>query len=203
MTTLAPESKAPSPLHKAIARHALSVFGGKPLVQAYHHDEIQTLSIDLLEVDDSPDDGLVSYSTLGLFEAELRHDDGQAMQTRIELCAEMPDDLDLWGNVLATAAFTLLRGGQAAIPGSVLPGCVAEYYPDTTVPHLYLCVPYSWHGGEFPRFEQDGVLVNWLQAVPISEAELALVERQGHEALEDALLEHEPDIYDLERDSVC
>ncbi|KAK50630.1 hypothetical protein L576_0805, partial [Bordetella bronchiseptica OSU054] len=41
MTTLAPESKAsaqPSPRHKAVARHALKVFGGTPVVHAYRHD---------------------------------------------------------------------------------------------------------------------------------------------------------------------
>jgi len=199
---LAPESKTPSPQHKAVARHALAVFGGTPVVHAYHHDQIETLSIDMLEVDDSPEDGLVSYSTLGLFAVALRHDDGLPMETRVELCAEVPDDLDQWGTVMATAAFGLMRDERAAIPGRVLPGCVSEYYPDTTVPHLYLCVPYSWQDGRFPRLELDGMMVNWLQAVPISEAERAFIESEGHEAFEDLLLDQSPDLYDLLRESL-
>ncbi|MFJ0824774.1 suppressor of fused domain protein [Bordetella bronchiseptica] len=205
MTTLAPESKAsaqPSPRHKAVARHALKVFGGTPVVHAYRHDQIDTLSIDMLAVDDSPDDGLVSYSTLGLFDLELRHDDGQPMATRVELCADMPEDLQSWANVLATAAFGLMRSGQAVMPGSVLPDCVAEYYPDATVPHLYLCVPFSWQDGEFPRCDADGLLVNWLQAVPISETERQFIETAGLDAFEDELLEADPDIYDLSRPAV-
>lgn len=201
MTTLAP--KSPSPLHKAVARHALEIFGGDPVVHAYHHDEIEDLSVDMLEVDDSPDEGLISYSTLGVFAAELVHDDGGPMETRVELCSEMPDDVELWGNVMATAAFTLIRGGHAVIPGSVLAHCVAEYYAETTVPHLYLCVPYSWEDGNFPRLEIDGVVVNWLQAVPISDAERVFIEVSGHEKFEDELLKREPDIYDLERSSIC
>src|SRR3546814_10817485 len=102
------------------------------------------MSIDILEVDDSPDDGLVSYSTLGLFEVELRHDDGDALATRVELCAEAPQEQDLWGNILSAAAFGLMRGGAAVMPVSVLPGCVGEYYPEASVTHLYLCVPLSW-----------------------------------------------------------
>lgn len=184
-----------------MARHALAVFEGTPVVHAYHHDEID-MSIDILAVDDSPDDGLVSYSTLGLFEAELRHDDGEPLETRVELCAEAPQEQDLWGNILSTAAFGLMRDGAAVMPGSALPGCVGEYYPEASVPHLYLCVPFSWQDGEFRRLELDGQVVNWLQGFPISDAELAYLEEQGAEAFEDLLLEHDPDLYDLERDSV-
>jgi len=191
-----------SPQRKAVARHALAVFDGTPVVHAYHHDDID-LSIDILEVDDSPDDGLISYSTLGLFEAELRHDDGTSLATRVELCTEAPQDQDLWGNILSTAAFGLMRGGQAVMPGSALPDCVGEYYPDSRVPHLYLSVPFSWQDGEFRRLELDGqVIVNWLQGFPISDAELEYLQAHGPDAFEDLLLEHDPDLYDLDRDSV-
>jgi len=200
---LAPESRTPTPRHKAVARHALAVFGGTPVVHAYHHDRIETLSIDILEVDDSPEDGLVSYSTLGLFDAELLHDDGKPMDTRVELCADMPEDLEEWGAVMATAAFGVMRQGHAAIPGRVLEDCVSEYYPDTTVPHLYLCVPYSWREGSFPGLELDGgATVHWLQAVPISDRERDYIESAGHEAFEDALVDADPDIYDLQRESL-
>ena len=170
-------------------------------MQAYHHDEI-ALSIDILEVDDSPDDGLVSYSTLGLFQIELRHDDGQPMATAVELCAEAPQDQDQWDSILGTAAFTLMRGGQAVAPGSVLTDCIGEYYPDSTVPHLYLCVPFSWQDGEFARLELDGRVINWLQGIPIGDAELQYLEAHGAEAFEDLLLEQDPDLYDLERELV-
>ncbi|WP_459616212.1 suppressor of fused domain protein [Bordetella sp. 2513F-2] len=204
MTTSAPDNRPstpPSPQRKVVARHALSVFGGKPVVHAWHHDTLD-LSIDILEVDDSPDDGLVSYSTLGLFELDLRHDDGSPMNTQIELCAEAPQDQEEWAGILSAAAFSLMRSGQAVRPGSVLTDCVAEYYPDTTVPHLYLCVPFSWNEAEFPRLEFDETLVNWLQVIPISDAERAFVEQEGAEAFEDALLEQDPDIYALDRDSL-
>ncbi|WP_231852649.1 suppressor of fused domain protein [Bordetella petrii] len=190
-----------SPQRKAVARHALAVFEGTPVVHAYRHDEID-LSIDILVVDDSPDDGLVSYSTVGLFETELRHGDGKPLPMRIELCAEAPQEQEFWGNILSTAAFGLMRDGHAALPGSALPDCVGEYYPDATVPHLYLCVPFSWQDGEFRRLELGGQIINWLQAFPISDAELAYLKTHGADAFEDLLLEHDPDLYDLERDSI-
>ena len=199
---MASDSSSPvSPQRKAVARHALAIFDGTPVVHAYEHDEID-LSIDILAVDDSPDDGLVSYSTVGLFETGLRHDDGEPLATRVELCAEAPQEQDLWGNILSTAAFGLMRGGHAVMPGSVLPGCVGEYY-ETQVPHLYLSVPFSWQDGEFRRLELDGQIVNWLQGFPISDAERAYLEEHGPDAFEDLLLERDPDLYDLGRDSVA
>ncbi|WP_249276236.1 suppressor of fused domain protein [Bordetella genomosp. 7] len=194
-------SPAVTPQRKAVARHVLDVFDGAPVVHAYHHDTL-ALSIDILEVDDSPDDGLVSYSTLGLFETLLRHGDGTPLETRVELCAEAPQEQDLWGNILGTAAFGLMRSGQAVGPGSVLRDCVLEYYPQCSVPHLYLCAPFSWQDGEFARVEVDGEPVNWLQAFPISEAERQYVQEHGADAFEDILLEQDPDLYDLERPSV-
>lgn len=193
--------RTPSPRHKAVARHALDVFGGRPSVRAYHHDHIENLSIDLLEVADRPEAGLASFSTIGLFGTQLLHTDGSPLRTRVELCAEMPTGLGDWATVLATAAFSIMQDGHAVMPGHVLADCVAQHYDDTTVPHLYLCVPFSWRGGDFPRFEQDALLVNWLQAVPVSETERRFIEREGHEAFEDALLEQDPDIHDLKRPS--
>ncbi|WP_459616805.1 suppressor of fused domain protein [Bordetella sp. 2513F-2] len=201
MPTDSHSSTPPSPQRKTVARHAWAVFGGEPVVHAWHHDALD-LSIDIIEVDDSPYEGLVSYSTIGLFELDLRQDDGSPMSTQVELCAEAPHEQEEWGGILSTAAFVLMRAGQAVRSGSVLPDCVSEYYPETTVPHLYLCAPYAWNDTEFPPVAFDGTQVNWLQVVPISEAERAYLEREGQEAFEDALVEADPDIYSLDRPSL-
>jgi hypothetical protein len=59
-----------SAVRKSIGRHALSAFVGKPEVQEYIHDDMP-LAVDVLSVADSPNDGIVSYSTIGLFEIAL------------------------------------------------------------------------------------------------------------------------------------
>jgi hypothetical protein len=176
---------------RAVGRHVLSVFDGKPKVQAYRHDDL-SIAVDMLSVADSPARNLVSYSTVGLFEVELG--------TRVELCGAMPADLEQWSNVLVSAAFSLMRSKRGVVPGSVLEGYVAEYYRDTSLPHLYLTVPFLWNDGDFTQLAlENGLEVNWLQGVPISDAELSILRLHGEDKFEDLLEQSEIDVFDLYR----
>lgn len=60
--------------------------------------------------------------------------------------------------------------------------------------------PFLW-SDQLETLEFDDKKVTWLQAIPISEAEYAYVDKNGAEALEDILEEAEVDILDLERKS--
>ena len=185
---------------KAVGRHALSVFGGKPKVQEYLHDDLP-MAVDVLSVVDSPEPDLVSYSTIGLFETVLGNE--AELGTRVELCGAMPADIEQWPNVLASAVFALMRSRRAVMPGSVLEGYVAEYYSDTLVPHLYLTAPFLWSEGHFKQLELNGgVKVNWLQGMPISEAELEILRARGESEFEDLLEQADVDVFDLYRASM-
>ncbi|WP_284898021.1 suppressor of fused domain protein [Burkholderia sp. lyk4-R2A-23] len=185
---------------KAVGRHALSVFGGKPKVQEYLHDDLP-MTVDVLSVVDSPEPDLVSYSTIGLFETVLGNE--AELGTRVELCGAMPADIEQWPNVLASAVFALMRSRRPVMPGSVLEGYVAEYYSDTLVPHLYLTAPFLWSDGHFKQLELDnGVKVNWLQGIPISEAELEILRTRGESEFEDLLEQADVDVFDLYRASM-
>ncbi|HHT8840668.1 TPA: suppressor of fused domain protein [Burkholderia cenocepacia] len=104
---------------KAVGRHALSVFDGMPKVQEYLHDDLP-MAVDVLSVADSPDPDLVSYSTIGLFETALGGE--TELGTRVELCGAMPADIEHWPNVLAFAAFALMRSRWAVMPGGCWKG---------------------------------------------------------------------------------
>jgi len=185
---------------KAVGRHVLSVFGGKPKVQEYLHDDLP-MAVDVLSVVGSPEPDLVSYSTIGLFETVLGNE--AELGTRVELCGAMPADIEQWPNVLASAVFALMRSRRAVMPGSVLEGYVAEYYSDTLVPHLYLTAPFLWSEGHFKQLELDsGVKVNWLQGTPISEAELEILRARGESEFEDLLEQADVDVFDLYRASM-
>jgi len=182
---------------KSIGRHALSAFGGKPKVQEYIHDDMP-LAVDVLSVADSPNDGVASYSTIGLFETALNKN--EPLGTRFELCGAMLLEVTQWGNVLASASFALMRSKRSVRPGSVLEGYVAEYYPETSVPHLYLTAPFLWNNGHFPELVLDnGTKVNWLQVIPISTDEVEILRTRGESAFEDLLEESDVDVFDLNR----
>ncbi|MCW3689703.1 MULTISPECIES: suppressor of fused domain protein [Burkholderia] len=185
---------------KAVGRHALSVFDGMPKVQEYLHDDLP-MAVDVLSVADSPDPDLVSYSTIGLFETALGGE--TELGTRVELCGAMPADIEHWPNVLAFAAFALMRSRWAVMPGGVLEGYVAECYSDTLVPHLYLTAPFLWNDGHFKQLDlESGEKVNWLQGIPISDAELEILRTRGDSEFEDLLEQADVDVFDLYRSSL-
>ncbi|HIE1652951.1 suppressor of fused domain protein [Burkholderia cenocepacia] len=185
---------------KAVGRHALSVFDGMPKVQEYLHDDLP-MAVDVLSVADSPDPDLVSYSTIGLFETALGGE--TELGTRVELCGAMPADIEHWPNVLAFAAFALMRSRWAVMPGGVLEGYVAECYGDTLVPHLYLTAPFLWNDGHFKQLDlESGEKVNWLQGIPISDAELEILRTRGDSEFEDLLEQADVDVFDLYRSSL-
>jgi antitoxin YqcF len=187
-----------SPENKAIAKHVLKAFDGTPNVQAYHHDTLK-LSIDILRCEDRPCRGVTSYSTIGLSDHPM-FQDGVEFPTRLEIVGACAAADQFFANVLATAAFCITRTQSLFCPGAVLPGCVGEYYPSTTVPHLYFTAPFLWEN-TLQTLDCGLKKVSWLLVVPISDAELEYLKTRGDDALEDLFESHQIDIFDLTRTS--
>jgi hypothetical protein len=185
--------------NKVIAKYALNAIGGVPNVQAYHHNT-ETLSVDMLRCGDRPYSGVTSYSTIGLSDHPMFIDDGSEFGTRIELAGACATAAEFFPNVLASAAFCIIRTKKLYSPGSVMAGYVREYYPSTTVPHLYFTAPFLWEDS-LKAIECETKKVSWLLVVPISDAELEFLRKNGDDALEDTFERHQIDIFDLNRAS--
>jgi antitoxin YqcF len=198
---MAAAAPAASDDNKKLAKHAAAAFGGTPKVVNFIHDTDKKLSIPILSAADSPDKGITAYSTIGLSDSPMPGPDGQGeYPARLELCAAAATAADLFPNVISSAAFHIIKSKELFAPGDALSGYVAEYYPDTTVPHLYLTAPFL-----FDKLAKALKLptktVAWLLAVPITDEELEFLQENGDEALEDKLEEKEVDIFDLGRES--
>jgi antitoxin YqcF len=185
--------------NKSLAEHASKAFGGSPRVQAYHHDT-ENLSIDVLRCDDRPGRGVTSYSTVGLSGTPMLKDDRE-FPTRLELAGACATTDKFFANVLASAAFCIMRTTGFYCPGSVMQGYVREYYPSTTVPHLYFTAPFLWED-TLHTLELRTRSVSWLLVVPISDAENDYLKGCGDEKLEDLFEENQIDIFNLARPSV-
>jgi antitoxin YqcF len=121
-----------SPENKAVAKHALKAFGGTPSVRAYHHDT-EKLSVDLLRCDNRPCNGVTSYSTIRLSDYPMIKANGAEFPTRLEIAGARATAAEFFPNILAAAAFCIMRTQRLFSPGSVMPRYVREYYPSTTV----------------------------------------------------------------------
>lgn len=183
--------------NKAIAKHALKAFGGTPNVQAYHHD-LEVLSVDILRCENQPVEGISSYSTIGLSDYPMLTESGAEFPTRLEIAGACATADQLFANILASAAFGIIRSQKLYGPGSVLPGYVHEYYPESSVPHLYFTAPFLWEDS-LKTLDCATKKASWLLAIPISDREWRYLQSNGDKAFEELLEKANIDIFDLYR----
>lgn len=180
-----------------IAKHLHFVFDGvKPYVFRYW-DERNIKKVDLLQCENSPSEGLISYGTLGLSETDVGLvSDGKDL--RVELVGI--SNQEIFPNILTTAAFEIMDH-QTIEYGYVMNNIISYYVKDTTTPHLFFISPAMWDK-ELEELEDPQKYVSFLLAVPITEKERLFLKKNGVEELENKLDEAQADICDLHRNSV-
>lgn len=90
---------------KQIAKMVAGIFNGKNSVRRYR-DRNEQNHIDILSSLNSPEEGITSYSTIGLSSYPLIKDDKE-YPTRVEFVGTASNDFSLFANALATAAFNI------------------------------------------------------------------------------------------------
>jgi len=193
-----PYMTIPSEQCKAVARHALKIFGGELKVQAYY-DDSKSISVDLLTTLDSLHVGVKSIGTIGLSEVPLFRSSGEEFPTRVELCAGALTEEVFWENALASAAFSIIKLQSSVMPGDVIVDVFNDYIKSPKMPHVYLSVPFMWNDAYFPQLEFASLKVNWLQCIAIYEEERAFVEKFGGDAFDDLLSDQEINTLDYDR----
>ncbi len=181
-----------------VSRHASRVIGGESRVHAFY-DEPEDNVVAVVACSGTPARGLSTFSTASLHVVPnvLEGDD-----IRVELLWVTEDGYEEAGNVIATSAFNVIKDGWLAAPGVVFPGAVAEYYPQTTTPHLMWTEPFVFPQLSTVHLEGVGYDVHWLQGVPLTEQERAFLNDSGFDALSERLEAADAPYFDLMRQSV-
>lgn len=178
-----------------LARAAAAAFGGSAAVHQFH-DRDEQHSIAVLTCTDAPQEGLLSYSTIGVHTSPNLLD---GTEVRVELAGIATADDPGFPNVLATAAFQVTKEGWLAAPGVVFPDLVSEYGLSTTLEHVLWLEPFPWP--DLHRVNVSAELtVHWLLAVPIAESERRVLHEQGAPALEALFEERDVAYHDLGRE---
>jgi hypothetical protein len=180
---------------RAAARAAAEAFGGQPRVMQYW-DEPEEHDVAVLIAEDRPAPGLTSYSTVTLHRHENRMDDHDI---RVELATAADSTAEAMANVLATAAFNVIKDGWLAAPGVVFPGLIAEYGLSDSLPHVLWVPPAPWDALHAVDLG-DGITAHWLLAIPISEAEREHLVRDGYERFATLLEQRDVAYWSLTRE---
>ena len=184
----------PVPSGPIVAKHLRPFLGGTPKVHKYY-DRDEANSTAIFTAIDSPNPSWMTCSTVELHQTVNMLDD---VDVRVELMAVSASADALLPNLVATAAFNVIKDGWLAAPGVPFPNLVREYYPTSTTPHLMWVEPFN-----LPRLSTTSIEgvgdVHWLLALPLSERELRFLESDGFDRLEERLdgIEY----FDLWRDS--
>ena len=178
---------------RAAARAAIAAFGGKPEVHA-HRDDDRSHSVDIVSCRDRPSPGLVCYSTLTLHLVPNEIDDDDI---RVELAGVAEASAADFPNLLATAAFYVIKNRWKAGPGIVFPSLLKEYKLSDTLEHLIWVEPFEWT--QLGSVDVGGLTIHWLQGIPISESERHYLMENGYWKFEALMIDREVDYWDLNR----
>jgi antitoxin YqcF len=187
---------SPSPENLALAKYLHSVLGGSPRVFDYWDDQKQN-SVDILSVNDVPNRGISTYSTLRLSDCAigLTVDD---VPLRVEFLIPLKTEYEEGGNYIATSALSIINDKVVPKPGVILPRVLELYRPEGQMKHMMLVPPSVW---EVKTQEFSSKIVAWLQLVPLSDAERDFAISNGSDALEHILEKEQADVTNLERPS--
>jgi antitoxin YqcF len=182
---------------RAVARAASEAFGGKPQVRRYY-DEAEKHSVDMLTCEGAPTADLVTYSTVSLhgYANMLEQSD-----VRVEMAGVASRAAGPFVNMLATAAFYVMKDHWLCAPGVVFPSLTRQYKLSPRLEHVLWVPPFPWQ--KLGSLEVgDGLAVHWLLAVPISEGEREFLLDNGFDAFEAVFAEREVEYFNLERASI-
>jgi len=193
--------------NKKIARTAASAFGGKARVITYHDNDNKS-HIGILDCVDRPEQSMTAFSTVGCSDFSLYRngevflDDEKKKPVGVELVGACASKFDYFANALATAAFCIGNSRWFCAPGIVFPDVFAMHAKDAQLKHMLFVPPFFWDD-TLPTLKLADKTVEWLLAVPISDAEMRFAEeRRTSSDLEDIFEKKDVDIFDLNRKSV-
>lgn len=190
---------AASEANKQIAKDMRAVFDGAQCKVLNYMDKDEKSEIHVLHSTETPEEGLISYATVGLSDyPDDSYEVDPPLGVEIITVSNLPD----FGEVVSTAAFCVINSGYRVQPGAIFPGVVRLHHPDTTVPNLMFVDPYLWDDEDLASRVYGEKTVAFLQAVPVSDAETEYVLENGSDALGALFEEKDPDFIDLQRASV-
>jgi antitoxin YqcF len=185
---------------KVVASRTAAAFGvdRPPILHMWDDDHRSDLHV--MEAANRPQEGVVSYATIGLSEHPLVRD-GKEFGTRVELLGACGAAFPEFKRVLATLGFCIINSKWFCAPGIIFPGVVDMYGASTTMSDIYFASPFVWGEG-FRTMTIDDQAIAWLLAVPVSKKETDFAGKYGPAKLEELFSTQDIDLYDLNRPSI-
>ena len=161
-----------------------------------------SLALDVAIIEDFPEEGIRTFSTIGMSDVAFTDEEGKAYEFRMEIVAS--DDLD--NEVIPDILFEVYAHAKEnsdwiCTPGSVLENVIEPWRPDSDMKHAYFTSSFFVQElNEVRVFDNTKVI--WVMLIPISDKELEYLDENGNDAFETMLEDAEANILDIDRESV-
>ncbi len=186
-------------LAQGVLQYFCSAVGATEKSVLRHWDEPEENFVDVVTCNNIYSDANTRVaSTLSLSNHPLMLNE-KIFPVRVEFVMLGEPEFPIMENVLATAAFSVIKDGFFPRPGAVISDVMNVYEPRTKLPNVYLADPFPWddalHSKKIGAFD-----VTWLLVFPISESESDYIDQEGDEKFESLLEEHSVNVFDYARD---
>jgi len=165
---------------------------GQAAVNRYY-DEDESHHLDIFT--SANEEGIVA-ATIGLMDYDRSRRPG--VPVYIEILLDKRGHAGPLANIASTMGFFIMKDGWKPAPGVVFETMVEMYLPQSALKHVVFVPPFQWREG-MSRVTLGEKVIHPLLAVPISEAESALIADKGMEALEAKWLRQKCDVLDWGR----
>lgn len=186
--------------NKQIAKYIAPILGVSPGATRFWDDD-KEYHLDIFHVTDPLNEDIKFYGTLGVSQENVSIN-GVAQNFALELLIGGDKSLPNIPNILSTCGFYITKNKWECKPGVVFKRMVEMYYPVSNMRHIYFTNPFVWQDKLKPLQLENKKIV-WLLAIPISENELQYKIENGDKAFEALLAQHDVDVFDLNRKSIC
>jgi antitoxin YqcF len=187
---------------KAIARFYEATIGSRPKFTVHRDSENDPIYVAVARADERPDDGMVTLLTNGISNYPLYTDQGTIYpDTRLELAASCyAQSAEQLQDMIYFAGSVVVKQRWFCRPGSFLQSAVSRFGDFGDMEHLYFTTPFAIEGLTTQIFGDRKV--SWLQALPVSTAEVEFARAHSTDELEARLEDNDVDWADLRRSSV-
>jgi len=151
--------------------------------------------------EDGPLEGTSALCTLGLSNTELKMGNNKSVRQEFLMLFRGKSGFQNLPGILQQVGTEALETGKGHLRGEVI-GPRGQLVEGSAAEALYIAAP-VYFPDEFHVFRPDRgepIIIVWL--VPITRAEAKFVRDRGWDKFEDLLQEHDPDLADLERESM-
>lgn len=180
---------------KLVANYLRQAFAGTPEVQRYFAKD----NVRYVDIIKTPHPDQITYvGTIGGFRRPMKGATPDSLEIRVEVLSAVKNSyVEIMAQTLGFLILSLDTDKIIYRPGMVVENAIPENR-SSNMRHIYLCDPFLWENG-LKSMCFDNFALAFLYAMPITDKEKEIFDKNGADALESFLQKNNVPYFDMNR----